>query len=51
MMSLPFFGLFAAFCLAWAERRAAAVALWAASMLALLLLFRSHATDSLALSF
>ncbi|WP_200845325.1 DUF5993 family protein [Roseomonas sp. 18066] len=51
MMSLPFFGLFAAFCLAWAERRLAAIGLWLVSMLGLLLLFRSHATDSLALSF
>lgn len=51
MMSLPFFGVFAAFCLAWADRHRAALALWIASMAALLLLFRAHATDSLPLSF
>jgi hypothetical protein len=50
MMSLPFFGLFAGFCLIWAERRAAAIALWLVSMAALLLLFHSHATDSLPIS-
>jgi hypothetical protein len=51
MMSIPFFGLFAGFCLVWAGRRAAAMALWLASMAMLVLLFRAHATDSLALSF
>ncbi|MFC3693494.1 DUF5993 family protein [Chenggangzhangella methanolivorans] len=51
MMSLPFFGFFAAFCLAWAERRGAALSLGLVSLVVLLLLFRRHATDSLPLSF
>lgn len=51
MMSLPFFGFFAAFCLAWIQRRGAAIALGLASLAVLALLFRAHATDSLPLSF
>lgn len=47
MMSLPFFGLFAAFACIWAGKRAAALALWAISIAVLLALFRLHATDPL----
>ncbi|WP_170308642.1 DUF5993 family protein [Ancylobacter pratisalsi] len=47
MMSLPFFGIFAAFLLAGGGRRGPALLLWALSMVVLLLLFRSHSTDAL----
>jgi hypothetical protein len=47
MMSLPFFGLFAALIFAAIGRRGLAVALWLASMAVLLALFRAHATDPL----
>jgi Family of unknown function (DUF5993) len=47
MMSIPFFLIVAALGAAWYGHRAAALAFWAASLLALLLLFRLHATDVL----
>lgn len=47
MMSLPFFGLLAAFGCVFAGRRRAALGFWALSMLALLVLFKLHATDAL----
>ena len=51
MMVLPFVALAVAFCLAWAGRRSAAIALWALSVGLMLLLFRIHATDTLPLAF
>lgn len=47
MMSIPFFGLLAAFACVFTERRSAALAFWALSMVCLLLLFKLHATDPL----
>jgi hypothetical protein len=47
MMSIPFFGLSAAFACVLAGRRGAALAFWALSMASLLVLFKLHATDPL----
>jgi hypothetical protein len=47
MMSIPFFGLTAAFAFVFAGRRNAALALFALSMVCLLVLFKLHATDPL----
>jgi hypothetical protein len=47
MMSIPFFLIVAALAAAWYGHRYASLALWAAGLLALLLLFRLHATDVL----
>lgn len=47
MMSIPFFGLLAAFACIFAGRRGAALLLWALSMACLMLLFKLHATDPL----
>ncbi|WP_029004233.1 DUF5993 family protein [Azorhizobium doebereinerae] len=47
MMSIPFFGVAAAFICVFAGQRGAALVLWALSMAALLVLFRLHATDPL----
>jgi Family of unknown function (DUF5993) len=47
MMSIPFFLVLAALAAAWFGHRHASLAFWAAGLLALLLLFRAHATDVL----
>jgi hypothetical protein len=47
MMSIPFFLIVAALAAAWFGHRRASLAFWAAGLLALLLLFRAHATDVL----
>ena len=47
MMSIPFFLIVAALAAAWYGRRRASLAFWAAGLLALLLLFRLHATEVL----
>lgn len=47
MMSLPFFGLFAAFALIGLGQRRAAITIWALSMAVLAMLFHLHATDVL----
>jgi Family of unknown function (DUF5993) len=49
-MSIPFFLVVAALAAAWYGHRAASLAFWAASLLALFLLFRLHATDVLAIA-
>ena len=49
MMSLPFFGLLAAFGCVFAGRRSAALALWIVSMLGMLVLFWVHITDPLSI--
>lgn len=46
-MSLPFFAAFAAMAAAWSGRRTVAFGLWAATLVAILVLFRLHATDAL----
>jgi hypothetical protein len=51
MMALPFVGCLAAIGAAWAGHRAAALWLWAANLVLLLVLFRMHATDVLKLDF
>ncbi|MEH3146632.1 MAG: DUF5993 family protein [Methylobacterium frigidaeris] len=51
MMVLPFLGLAGAAGAAVAGRRGLALGLWGLSLLGLLLLFRAHATDVLALDF
>jgi hypothetical protein len=51
MMSVPFFGCALAMLAVWAGRRWIAVALWALSLIALGVLFRLHATDTLPLAF
>lgn len=51
MMSVPFFGCTLAILAVWAGRRWIAVALWALSLIALGVLFRLHATDTLPLAF
>jgi hypothetical protein len=47
MMSIPFFLVVAALAAAWSGSRQVSIALWAACVLTLLLLFRLHATDTL----
>jgi Family of unknown function (DUF5993) len=47
MMSIPFFFVVVALAAAWSGGRQVSIALWAASLLVLLLLFRLHATDTL----
>jgi hypothetical protein len=47
MMSIPFFLVVAALAAAWSGQRRVAIALCAAGLLALLALFRLHATDAL----
>jgi Family of unknown function (DUF5993) len=47
MMSIPFFFVVAALAAAWVGGRQVSMALWAASVLTLLMLFRLHATDTL----
>jgi hypothetical protein len=51
MMSIPFFLVAAALATAWSGNRQTSFALWAASLLTLLVLFRLHATDTLGLAF
>jgi hypothetical protein len=50
MMSIPFFFVVAALAAAWSGYRQVSVALWAAGLLTLLVLFRLHATDTLGLA-
>jgi hypothetical protein len=50
MMSIPFFIIVAALAAAWSGQRRVAMALWAAGLLALLVLFRLHATDALGIA-
>ncbi len=50
MMTLPFYVAFAAMIAAWLGRRTAALVLWAATLVTLLVLFRLHTTDSLPIS-
>jgi Family of unknown function (DUF5993) len=47
MMSIPFFLIVAALAAAWYGHRHASLAFWTAGLLALLLLYRLHATDVL----
>lgn len=47
MMSLPFFGLFAALACTIAGWRRVAISAWALSLIGLLMLFRLHANDAL----
>lgn len=47
MMSLPFFGIFAALILVLAGQRVASIVIFAASLAALIILFKLHATDPL----
>ncbi|GGF86547.1 hypothetical protein GCM10007301_53020 [Azorhizobium oxalatiphilum] len=47
MMSIPFFGILAAFLCVFSGQRGAALMLWALSMVGLAVLFRLHATDAL----
>lgn len=47
MMSIPFFGIFLAFVATLAGSRTLALAVWFASMAAMLVLFKLHATDPL----
>lgn len=49
MMSLPFFGIALGLAAVLLGRRGAAVALWVASIVVLMVLFRVHATDPLAI--
>jgi hypothetical protein len=51
MMILPFIGFGAATAYALAGRRSAALFVWAASLAMMLVLFRLHASDELALRF
>jgi hypothetical protein len=51
MMSLPFFLVVVALLAAWSGFRAVSLGLWVAGLLALLVLFRLHATDVLNLAF
>lgn len=51
MMVIPFLGVSGALGAALAGRRSLALTLWAVSLLALLLLFRQHASDALNLTF
>jgi hypothetical protein len=50
MMSIPFFLVVAALVAAWSGHRRVSVALWAAGLFALVLLFRFHATDTLGIA-
>jgi hypothetical protein len=50
MMSIPFFLVVAAMAAAWSGYRQAAMVLCAAGLVALLVLFRLHATDTLGLA-
>jgi Family of unknown function (DUF5993) len=50
MMSIPFFFVAAALAAAWSGYRQASLALWAAGLVTLLVLFRLHATDTLGLA-
>lgn len=47
MMSVPFFGVFLALIATLAGSRPVALVLWIVSMVAMLVLFRHHATDAL----
>lgn len=47
MMSLPFFGLFAALVLLGLGHRRPAMAVWGLSIVVLLALYHAHATDTL----
>lgn len=47
MMSIPFFGVFLALVATLAGSRPVALVLWAVSMVAMLVLFQQHATDTL----
>lgn len=49
MMSLPFFAQAIALGLVFAGRRGPALIVWALSIVVLLVLFKLHATDSLAI--
>ncbi len=51
MMALPFLIVFAGLAFAWHGRRALALGSGVAAIAVTLVLFRLHATDSLALSF
>jgi hypothetical protein len=50
MMSIPFFLIVAALAAAWSGHRRMSIALGAAALLALMVLFRLHATDALELA-
>jgi Family of unknown function (DUF5993) len=50
MMSIPFFLIFAALAAAWSGHRQVSIALWATSLLILLVLYRLHATDVLGIA-
>jgi Family of unknown function (DUF5993) len=50
MMSIPFFLVLAALAAAWSGYRQVSIALWAAGLLALLVLYRLHATDTLGIA-
>jgi hypothetical protein len=50
MMSIPFFLIVAALAAAWSGHRRVSVALWALSLLTLLVLYRLHATDVLGIA-
>jgi asparagine N-glycosylation enzyme membrane subunit Stt3 len=47
MMSLPFFAAFVAMAAAWAGWRTVAMAMWALTVVMVVILFRLHATDAL----
>ncbi|MFG1463676.1 DUF5993 family protein [Xanthobacter sp. DSM 24535] len=47
MMTVPFYGFFLALALVLAGQRRASMLVWAASLLAMLVLFKMHATDPL----
>lgn len=51
MMSLTFFLVVAALLAAWLGFRGVSLGLWAVGLLALVVLFRLHATDALNLAF
>lgn len=51
MMTIPFLGFSGAIGAALAGRRSLAIGLWGFSLLALLMLFREHASDALNLTF
>ncbi|MCK2052598.1 MULTISPECIES: DUF5993 family protein [unclassified Methylobacterium] len=51
MMVIPFLGVSGALAAALVGRRSLALGLWGVSLIALLLLFRQHASDALNLTF
>jgi len=50
MMSLPFFGFFVSLACVFAGKRTASIVLFAISLGVMLVLFKLHATDPLAVS-